>query len=202
MAQLAAPVVDDAFRRRSEGGTTVIEHHAEVIIPAPRAQVVAMWSHLTDFPKYMHFVEEVLPLGEGRTHWVANIVGRHEWDAIAHDDVAGRQIGWRSYAGLENAGRVTFDDVEPGKTRVTVYIAYDPPLGPVGELGEHLGGGASFEKALQRDLDNFARMVAEAPAGATDPHASPYIYNPESAVAEGHTRAQWPSQEVPHEFEW
>lgn len=180
----------------------MVEHRATVVVPALRAQVYAMWSRLSDFPKYMHFVEEVLPLDERRTHWVANIVGRHEWDAINEGWIAGQQIGWRSYEGLANTGRVTFEDAEPGQTRLTVHLAYEPPLGVVGELGETLGAGKAFEHALQQDLDNFARMVEQAPPGTTDPHASRYIYNPDSAVAEGRTRAQWPSQEVPPEFEW
>ncbi len=65
-----------------------------------------------------------------------------------------------------------------------------------------LGAGKAFQQALQRDLDNFAKMVAEAPPGATDPHLSRYLYNPQSAVAEGKTMGQWAHLEVPHEFDW
>lgn len=180
----------------------MVEHRAEVVIPAPPEQVFTLWSHLTDFPKYMHFVEEVLPLGDDRTHWVADIVGRHEWVAVPEGCIAGRQIGWRSVSGLKNSGRVTFEAVAPGQTRLTVRLAYEPPLGPAGEVGEALGAGTAFEHALQHDLENFATMVAATPPGATDPRASTYLYNPDSAVAEGKTRAQWPTQNIPPEFEW
>jgi uncharacterized membrane protein len=180
----------------------VVEHWAEVVVNAPRAQVYLMWEHLEDFPQYMHFVQQVLPLGEHRTHWVAHVVGRHEWDALDEDWIEGRQIGWRSYAGLRNSGRVTFDDAGPGQTRVRVRISYEPPLGVVGDVGESLGAGKTFDHALQRDLDNFAKMVAAAPVGASDPHLSRYLYNPQSAVAEGKTMEHWPHQEVPREFDW
>lgn len=180
----------------------MVEHSGEVVVNAPREQVYALWAHLADFPQYMHFVEQVEPLGDHRTHWVANIVGRHEWDAEDEGWIEGRQIGWRSYAGLQTSGQVTFEDAEPGRTRIRVQIAYEPPLGVAGELGEALGAGKVFEQALQRDLDNFARMVAAAKPGATDPHLSTYLYNPDSAVAEGRAMGQWPKLEVPHEFDW
>jgi uncharacterized membrane protein len=150
----------------------------------------------------MHFVEEVTPLADRRTHWVADIVGRREWDAVNEDWIPDRQVGWRSVAGLENSGRVTFEDAGMGRTKLTVRIAYEPPLGVIGDAGEALGAGSAFEEALRHDLENFATMVAQAPAGATDPRASEYLYNPDSALAEGRTRPQWPGQEIPNEFEY
>jgi uncharacterized membrane protein len=50
------------------------------------------------------------------------------------------------------------------QTLVDVFIAYNPPAGALGDAGEKLGAGSRFEKALQQDLDNFARMVDQAPA--------------------------------------
>lgn len=185
-----------------KGSAVMVEHSAEVVVSAPREQVYALWAHLEDFPKFMHFVEQVEPLGDHRTHWVANIVGRHEWDAEEEGWIEGRQIGWRSYAGLENHGRVTFEDAGPEQTRVRVQLTYEPPLGVAGELGEALGAGREFIQALQHDLENFARMVAEAVPGARDPHLSTYLYNPDSAVAEGRTMGQWRKLEIPHEFDW
>jgi hypothetical protein len=133
----------------------------------------------------MSFVKEVTYYDDQRSHWVAEVVGRHEWDAANQDWIANRQIGWSSYNGFENAGRVTFQTVGPMQTLVDVFISYKPPAGVLGDAGEKMGVGSRFENALQHDLDNFARMVDQTPVGALDPHSSNYLFQSGSAAAKG-----------------
>jgi uncharacterized membrane protein len=83
------------------------------------------------------------------------------------------------------AGRVTFQTAGPLQTLVDVFIAYDPPVGALGDAGEKLGAGSRFEKALQQDLDNFVRMVDQAPPGALDSQSSSYLFHKDSAAAKG-----------------
>ena len=45
-----------------------------------------------------------------------------------------------------------------------------------------MGVGSRFENALQHDLDNFTRMVDQAPVGALDPHSSNYLFQRGSAA--------------------
>jgi uncharacterized membrane protein len=163
------------------------EHHAGVTVNAPVAQVYDLFTHFNDFPKFMHFVKEVTYYDDRRSHWVADVVGTHQWDAINENWVKNQQIGWRSTDGLENVGRATFRPEGNNQTRVDVYITYNPPAGILGDAGEALGAGKRFEQALQRDLINFARMVDEAPPGALDPASSKYIFHGESAAAQGRT---------------
>src|SRR2546430_12649983 len=163
------------------------EHGAAVDVNAPVHQVYALFTHFNDFPKFMSFVKEVTYYDDQRSHWVAEIVGRHEWDAINEDWVEDRQVGWRSINGFENTGRVTFEALGPDQTRVNVLVRYNPPAGVLGDVGEKLGAGSRFENALQHDLDNFARMVDEAPPGALDPTSSSYLFHSESAAAKGKT---------------
>jgi uncharacterized membrane protein len=163
----------------------LVEHHASVTVNAPSHQVYELFTHFNDFPKFMSFVNEVTYYDELHSHWVVDIVGRHEWDAINEKWEKYRQIGWRSYNGLENTGRVTFETVGPLQTLVDVYVAYNPPAGALGDAGEKLGAGSHFEKALQKDLENFARMVDQAPPGALDPQSSSYLFHKDSAVAKG-----------------
>jgi len=162
-------------------------HHASVTVNAPVHQVYAMFSHFNDFPKFMSFVKEVTYYDDQRSHWVAEVVGKHEWDAINENWVEDQQIGWRSTNGLENNGRVTFQPVGANQTRVDVYINYNPPAGVLGDAGEKLGAGKRFDDALQRDLSNFARMVDQAPPGALDPTSSNYLFHSGSAAAKGAT---------------
>ncbi len=162
-------------------------HHASVAVNADVKQVYALFSHFNDFPKFMSFVKEVTYYDDQRSHWVADIVGRQEWDAVNENWIPDQQIGWRSTSGVENFGKVTFQPINSSQTKVDVYINYNPPAGVLGDIGENLGVGGHFEKALQNDLTHFARMVDEAPAGALDPNSSNYLFHGDSAAAKGTT---------------
>jgi hypothetical protein len=46
-----------------------------------------------------------------------------------------------------------------------------------------MGAGSYGAAILQKELDHFAKMVEQTPAGALDPMASHYLFHPESAAA-------------------
>src|SRR5579875_3877974 len=121
------------------------EHHASVLVNAPVHQVYALFTHFNDFPRFMSFVKEVTYLDDQRSHWVADIVGRHEWDAINQNWIPDRQNGWRSTNGFDNFGQVTFEPQSANQTKVDVSISYHPPAGVLGNIGEHMGAGSHFE---------------------------------------------------------
>lgn len=163
----------------------MVEHSASVIVNAPLHQVYELFTHFNDFPKFMSFVEEVTYYDEMRSHWVAKVLGRYEWDAVNEDWIPDRQVGWRSTRGLQNNGKVKFFPLGPGRTDVAVYIHYTPPTGLLGELGQRFGGNAYFDEVLHKDLLHFARMVELAPAGALDPMSSHYLFHDQSATMRG-----------------
>ena len=163
------------------------EHHATVTVNASVHQVYALFSHFNDFPKFMSFVKEVTYSDDQHSHWVADVAGHHEWDAVNENWISDQQIGWHSISGLDNFGKVTFTPSGSNQTRIDVYVSYNPPVGVVGDLGEKLGTGSHFENALQNDLTHFARMVDEAPAGALDPTSSNYLFHGDSAAAKSST---------------
>ena len=135
----------------------------------------------------MSYIKEVTYYDNERSHWVADVVGHHEWDAINENWIPDKQIGWRSTDGLENSGVVRFTSASDTTTKVEVTINYNPPAGVLGDVGEALGVGKKFEQTMQSDLDNFAEMVAQAPRGALDPESSSYLFHEESAAAKGQT---------------
>jgi Polyketide cyclase / dehydrase and lipid transport len=161
------------------------EHYASVTVQAPVHQVCALFTHFDDFPKFMRFVKEVTYLDEQRTHWVVHVLRDYEWIAINEDWLPDKQVGWRSISGLKNAGKVKFRPLGPSRTMVDVYISYVPPTGPLGVVVDALSVGEYFSSVLNEDLQNFARMVEEAPAGALDPMSSYYLFHPSSAVTAG-----------------
>lgn len=164
-----------------------IEHHAAVTVDAPVHQVYSMFSHFNDFPKFMSFVKEVTYFDDQRSHWVVDVAGRHEWDAVNEGWIPDRQIGWHSFGGLSNTGRVVFEPTSARQTRVEVYIDYDPPASFLGLIGEYLGVGNRFEKILQQDLYHFAEMIHQSSPGALDPASSNYLFHEDSAAARGKT---------------
>ena len=165
----------------------MVEHHAAVVVNAPIHQVYSLFSHFNDFPKFMSFVKEVTYYDDQRSHWVADVAGSHEWDAVNEEWIPDQQIGWQSTSGLRNTGRVNFRPIAQSQTMVDVSINYDPPAGFLGDLGERMGIGRHFEEVLQEDLNNFARMVDLTPVNAQDPNWSEYLFHPESAAARGTT---------------
>lgn len=163
------------------------QHQASVTVNAPVHQVYELFTHFNDFPKFMSFVKEVTYLDDQTSHWVADAVGQHEWDAINDSWVKNQLIRWHSINGLENSGQVTFQPVGANQTLVDVVIIYNPPAGVLGDIVENLGVGSTFDSKLQHDLNHFARMVEQAPPGALDPESSNYLFHSDSAAAKGTT---------------
>src|SRR5215469_913984 len=164
--------------------TLVTERFVSVAVQAPVHQVYTLFTHFNDFPKSMRFVKEVTYYDDERSHWVVQIAGRHEWDAINEDWIEDREVGWRSLNDLENTGRVTFMETGPDVTLVNVFLHFQPPGGVVGKWGEFLVGD-HLERELQEDTQHFAHMVEEAPPGALDPMSSHFLFHEKSAVATG-----------------
>jgi len=162
-------------------------HEASIVLHAPIHQVYELFTHFNDFPKFMTFVKEVTYLDNQKSHWVADIVGHHEWDAVNEGWVEDRQIGWHSTKGMDNFGMITFEPTADNGTKVTVSLKYNPPSGVLGDIGEKAGAGSHFQRALQNDLNNFAHLVDQTPEGALDPTSSNYLYHADSAAAKGQT---------------
>lgn len=163
------------------------EHHVSVTVNAPVHQVYEFFSHFNDFPKFMSFVKEVTYYDEQRSHWVTDVAGNQEWDAVNEDWVPDQQIGWRSINGLKNSGKVKFLPLGTSRTQVDVFLNYVPPAGIVGEAVDRMGYDSHFDRVLQQDLNNFAHMVELAPVGALDPMQSHYLFHEQSAVTQGKT---------------
>ncbi len=75
-----------------KGAASMAEHHTSITVHAPVEQVYLMWTHFNDFPKFMHFVKEVTYYDDQRSHWVADIVGRHETAHAAQAESSRRGV--------------------------------------------------------------------------------------------------------------
>ncbi len=172
----------------------MVRHSASVTVRAPARQVYNLFTRFGDFPKFMSHVKEVTQLDERRTHWVADILGTREWDAVAEDWIPERRIGWRSVDGVAHSGVVTFVPVTDERTDVHVAVEYEPPAGALGSIGDALGGGDEFRRRLQHDLDRFAEMVYTVAPGPVDGAPASYLFH------DGRARGETPEDRARKEI--
>jgi uncharacterized membrane protein len=131
-----------------------VEKDIEVEVPVTTAY--NQWTQFEEFPRFMEGVERVQQLDDQRLHWVAKIGGKtKEWDAKIVEQQPDRRVAWRSEAGDENAGVVTFEPSATGKTRVHLQMDYQPE-GVVESAGSAIG---VVSRRIQGDLERFKEFI-------------------------------------------
>lgn len=146
----------------SKGKESMAKRVQESIeVEASLQDVFLYWSNFQNFPKIMRNVEEVRATGPDTSRWrVKGPLGKTvEYEARSTEMSPSRGIAWESVEGeVENSGRVRFEEVAPGRTRVEVTMTYaDPPGGKIGEVVADTISNP--ERELREDLENFARQV-------------------------------------------
>ncbi len=123
------------------------------------------WTQFESFPQFMEGVDEVRQLDDKHLHWKARIGGRlQEWDAEIDEQIPDQKVAWHSTSGDTNAGVVTFNYLEPSKTRILLAIDY-APQGPVESTGAALG---VVSRRVKSDLERFKHFIEErGPSGET-----------------------------------
>ncbi len=137
----------------------------DIVVAVPVKIVYDQWTQFESFPEFMEGVKEVVQLDEKRLRWSAEIAGKdEEWEAEITDQVPDRHVAWRSVTGATNAGSVTFQSAEDGKTIVSLELTYEP-RDAVEKVGDALG---FLERRVSGDLERFKRFVESrgAPTGA------------------------------------
>ncbi len=134
---------------------------SSVVVEAPVERVYDYWRTLENLPRFMTNVEEVRPVGPGRTHWrIKGPLGaKMEFDAETTQDEENNRIAWNSVDGnVETSGEVRFQEVGAGRTRVEVTMQYwDLPGGKIGEVGSRLV--ANPQVMVDQDLRNFKDIL-------------------------------------------
>ena len=137
----------------------------DIVVDVPVSVAYNQWTQFESFPEFMEGVKEVVQLDEKRLRWTAEVKGKdQEWEAEITDQVPDRHIGWRSVTGAPNAGSVTFQPVDAGKTKVALELMYEPK-DAVEKVGDALG---FLERQVDADLKRFKEFIEErgAPTGA------------------------------------
>lgn len=115
---------------------SIIEKTIDVDVPLRVAY--DQWTQFEDFPRFMEGVESVRQVDDRHLHWTAKIGGKRvEWDAEIVEQVPDRVIAWRSTSGAKNSGSISFQAMDPFRTRVTLHVEIEPH-----GLAESLGDAA------------------------------------------------------------
>ncbi|MFD8732524.1 SRPBCC family protein [Streptomyces sp. NPDC059611] len=136
-----------------------------VDIQAPVAVTWALWSDVTQWPKFLSHVQRVDPLDERRFAWQLSLPGAEKgFVAELTEVVPEDRIAWKTTEGVHHAGVVTFHRLDDRSSRVTLQIEYDPQ----GFL-ERLGALTNLDSVLANyDLGEFQKL-AELTASGGDP---------------------------------
>jgi uncharacterized membrane protein len=131
-----------------------IEKTIEVNVPIRTAY--NQWTQFEEFPQFMEGIKEVTQLDDKRLHWRAEIAGKDiEWDSEITQQVPDDRIAWTSTTGKDNAGQVRFMPAGSNRTRVTLWMAYDPE-GVAENVADAIGVVGS---KIEGDLKRFKHFI-------------------------------------------
>src|SRR5690554_3946163 len=100
---------------------------ATVEVDVPVNVAYNQWTQFEDFPHFMEGVEEVNQLDDATLLVRAEIAGiEREWDARIMEQEPDRVVSWQSTSGARNAGRVVFQPLESGRTRIALTMDHEP----------------------------------------------------------------------------
>lgn len=127
--------------------------HKTITVAAPIDEVYRFFSDYQNFPAFMTHVRDVEDRGDGRSHWtVDGPAGTHvSWEAELTEEEPNRVIAWQSLPGatVDNAGRMTFESLPDGGTRMNLELRHSPPAGALGSAV-----AALFRRDPKHQLDD------------------------------------------------
>lgn len=174
-----------------------------VTIGCPRAEVYSFFRNLANLPRFMHNVESVRALPDGRSHWVVKgPAGRSvEWDAVVHNEVENERLAWRSLPGsqIDSAGTVIFTDAPGGRgTEVCVELLYNPPAGMLGAAVAALLG-KDPARQIEDDLHRLKQILeaGEIPTTQGQPSGREAGHHARSGKVERASEASFPASDAP-----
>lgn len=132
---------------------TVTKQSIDVDVSAHSAY--EQWSRFEELPRFMEGVQEVRRLDNARLKWVADACGKRvEWYGKITEEVMDRRLAWESDDGLISSGVVTFKQLRPDRTRVTLEIEHDEERIAEAIAGERAAG-------LTDDLETFKEIIED-----------------------------------------
>lgn len=130
-------------------------------VNAPVQICFDQWMRFEEFPRFMDNVKSVTRQGDRRWHWIVKgpAGADLEWDAEMDGHAQDRMISWHTVSepSVGVQGAVTFDEIGPNQTHITVTIQYEPPAGPLGEIVGKIFSNP--DAMVKKDLENFKSLI-------------------------------------------
>jgi hypothetical protein len=97
-------------------------------IGAPVRLVYNQWTQFEDFPSFTKKVENVEQESDERLSWRAQVFWSHRtWESTILEQIPDKRIVWRSKGAKGYVdGAVTFHELAPDLTRITLVLEYHP----------------------------------------------------------------------------
>lgn len=131
---------------------------ATVEVDVPVRVAYNQWTQFEEFPRFMEGVEEVRQLDDATLQWRASIGGvERSWEARITEQEPDYSIAWQSTSGVQNSGRVRFEPIDDGRTRIDLTMMHEPE-GAMENIGEALG---LVEHRAEADLERFKEFIEE-----------------------------------------
>jgi len=132
-----------------------------IIVRGAIADVYRIWADFKNFPLFMKYIESVTMTGERMSHWVMSgpLGATVEWDAETTRLEENQRIAWNSKdnSAVKTSGQVTFTELGPNETEISVMMHYAPPAGKAGDALAFLV--ANPEGRVHEDLQRFKQHV-------------------------------------------
>ena len=131
-----------------------IDETIDVDVPVRTAY--DQWTQFGEFPHFMSGVEEVKQISDTLTRWTTSIAGvDREFDAAILEQQPDVVVAWASVDGTTHAGRVTFEPLGPGSTRISTHIEWQPE-GFKEKVGAAVGAD---DRQVKKDLHRFKEFI-------------------------------------------
>jgi uncharacterized membrane protein len=127
-----------------------------VDVKATVSTVYNQWTQFESFPRFMDGVEEIRQIDNTHTHWKINVAGvTKEFDATITEQNPDERVAWKSDAGPNHAGVVTFHRIDADTTRVTAQMDIDPD-GFIENVADKLG---ILDRKVKGDMERFKTFI-------------------------------------------
>ena len=132
--------------------------HKSVEVGVPVSTAYDQWTQFESFPQFMDGVESITQQGDTHTHWKVKVGGvTREFDTEITEQTADQVIAWRSTSGDTggHTGRVTFEPVDAGSTRIDIALGWEPE-GVVEKAGAALNVD---QRQVDKSAEEFKRFI-------------------------------------------
>jgi len=143
-----------------KGEATRLECSIEIAVPARTAY--DQWTQFETWPRIVQGLDAVRQTDERHLSWKGTLAGRkREGEIELCEQIPDKRIAWRSLAGFENAGVVTFHRLTDQRCKVMLQVDYLPE-GLLENLGDAIGLGRQRVEHFLQQMRSFLETRGQA----------------------------------------